>query len=472
MPTWADVVLLPAKLTSPARMMINSLYLPELREMLAEQDEDGLREFCSALHPARTAEFMEGLNASEAWEVLRFTDGSTRAEIFGYLDHSRQVEIIEESDRQAIGQLIADLPPDDRVDLLNDVQAEIVEQLMALVPVEERRDIQRLGSYAEETAGALMTTEFACLPETLNAREALEELGRQSEELETIYYLYIVDDEQHLRGIVSARDLVSNLSRANVPIGEIMERDLVTVEADDDQEAVADRVAKYDLMAIPVVDHEHHLLGIITHDDVIDVMLEEATEDAHRISAVEPLDAGYLQTHWLTLSAHRAPWLVILAVAALLTAATLSSHGKTLDQVAWLVMFLPLVISCGGNTGSQSATLIITALTRGDVKITDWWRIVWRELLMGLCLGGILALVGYVAAVIFWDISYGEALVVPITLILVSVCGTMLGSLFPLLFRRLGLDPALMSNPLVSGIIDILGIVIYMRVAIALLPQL
>ena len=453
--------------------MINVLYLPELHEMLAETDAASLRDFCEALHPARTAEFMEGLSAADAWQVLRFTDAVTRAEIFRYFDLDKKIAIIESSDRAEIGSLIADLPPDDRVDLLDDIEPAIVDELMALVPQEERRDIQRLGAYDEETAGGLMTTEFACLPELLNAREALEELGRQAEQLETIYYIYIVDDERHLRGTVSARQLVSNLGKPDVPIGELMERDLVTVDADEDQEAVADRVAHYNLLAIPVVDHEHHILGIITHDDVIDVVREEATEDALRAAAVEPLETGYLDTHLFTLTWHRCIWLVILCVGALLTAFALRSYDADLKTLTWLVLFIPLVISCGGNTGNQSATLIITSLTSGNIKLEDWWRVVWRELLMGIYLGAMLAVIGYAAAyILIDDITIREALVVPITLLAVVMCGAMLGGLLPLLFRRLGLDPAMMSSPFIAGIIDIVGIVIYMTVARVMLPHL
>ncbi len=441
--------------------------------MLAENNTVGLREFCGALHPARTAEFMDGLSPADAWRVLRCADLVTRTEVYGFFDLEKQIAIVETSDRAEIGRLIADLPPDDRVDLLREVEPTVVEELMALVPLEERRDIQCLGSYAEETAGGLMTTEFASLPETLNACEALEELGRQAENLETIYYIYIVDDEEHLRGTVSARQLVSHLSKPDVTIGQFMERDLVTVHDNDDQEAVADRVARYDLLAIPVVDHEHHILGIITHDDVIDIVREEAVEDALRIAAVEPFEAGYLDTHLMTLTWHRAIWLVILCVGAVLTAFALESYDEELHTVKWLILFLPLVISCGGNVGNQSATLIITSLTSGNITLGDWWRVVWRELLMGICLGGLLALIGYAAAYVLIDgFVWFDAIVLPITLLAVVVCGALLGALLPLLFRRLGLDPAMMSSPFIAGIIDIVGIIIYMTVARAVLPQL
>ncbi|OHB67816.1 MAG: magnesium transporter [Planctomycetes bacterium RBG_13_63_9] len=458
--------------------MTNTLYLPELREMLAENDAASLTEFCTALHPARTAEFMEGLTAKEAWGVLQHADVPLQVEVFGYFDEVKQIELIETLDRAEIAKFIGHLPPDDRVDLLAEVRPWIVEELMPLISSDERRDIQRLSAYPEGTAGAVMTTQFARLSEDLKVGQALREIGQQAEELETIYYIYVVDEEDHLRGLVSARQLVSAMGKPDVLIGDLMERDLVTVHVAEDQEEVADKVAHYDLLAIPVVDDEHHMLGIITHDDVIDVVREEATEDAHRIAAVEPLSEGYLQTHLFTLTWKRGLWLTILFFGAMLTALALREYQSELTDHIWLALFIPMVISTGGNTGNQSATLIITALSTGDVKLADWWRVVRRELMMGLLLGSFLAVIGYCCAL---AISYFcrllpdpsrifvNASVVPITLVLVILCSTMLGSVLPLLFRRLGLDPAMMSNPFVAGLIDVLGIVIYMQVALAVL---
>jgi magnesium transporter len=450
--------------------MINTLYLPELREMLAEGDVAGLREFSEAVHPARVAEFMEGLTVDEAWQVLQHAEPATRVEIFGYFEEPRQVELVETCGPLEISQLIADMPSDDRVDLLDEVDDAIVEQVLPLMPAAERRDILRLREYPEGTAGSVMTTEVAKLPESLSVREALEEIGRQSQELETIYYIYIVDSNNHLRGLVSARQLVAHLGKPPARVSDLMVRDLVTVLAHDDQEAVAAKVANYDFLAIPVVDDEQHLLGIITHDDVIDVLLEEAEEDAYRAGAIDPLQDSYLGTHWFTLARKRALWLFILSIAALLTVVALQNYEQDLEQVTWLALFIPLIISCGGNTGGQSATLVITSLTSGDLKIADWWRVVHREFVMGLSLGAFLSALGYVFALVLikGPTSY-EKLVVPITLMLVVMCATLCGGILPLIFRRLGLDPALMSNPFVAGIIDVAGIVIYMWVAAAML---
>jgi len=457
--------------------MINTLYLPELREMLATDSADELREFCVALHPARTAEFMEGLTAPEAWTVLQHADLPTRAEIFRYFEEGRQVEIVETQDRADIAALIAQLPPDDRVDVLKEVDPAVVNDLMPLLPVDERRDILRLRAYPEGTAGSVMTTEAAKLSEKLTVGEALEEIRHQAEELETIYYLYVVDEHDHLRGLVSARQLVSSMAKLDMPLSQLMETEIIHVNATDDQEEVANTVARYDLLAIPVVDREHRMLGIITYDDVMDVVREEATEDAHRIAAVSPLDESYLDTHLFTLSWKRGIWLLILFFGALLTALALNQYDERLEHWPWLVLFIPLVISSGGNTGSQSATLIITALTTGDVALRDSLRVVLRELLMGAILGGALGLCGFLAA--FCIVTVGDfapldplraAVVIFTTLLLVAVCGTLSGSLLPLIFKSLGLDPALMSSPFVAGIIDIAGIVIYLNVAMALLP--
>ncbi len=450
--------------------MINTLYLPELREMLASDNVVELREFCTALHPARTAEFMEGLEAEESWRVLQYADEDSRVQIFIYLTPERQVEICESQDRDAIARLISKLASDDRVDLMQRLSHEIQGDLLSRIPAAERREIQRLSQYPEGTAGAMMSINVVRLSESLTVREALDELSRQAEQFETIYYLYVVDAEQHLRGVVSTRQLVSAMRHPNTPMSELMETKMVTVEAMEDQEVVANRVARLDLLAIPVVDHEHHMLGIITHDDVIDVVQREASEDVQRIGAVEPLRDSYLGTHWLIMSWKRGIWLCILFFCGLLTAVALQGYGSQLAKWSWLIPFLPLIISSGGNSGSQSSTLVITALTRGHITRKDWLRVAYRELFVGGLLGLFLGTLGLIVAQLFGN-SPGplEAMVVPITLTLVVTAGTLIGSMLPLLFHRLGFDPALMSNPFVAGISDVLGIMIYMNIALLIL---
>lgn len=447
---------------------MNTLFLPELREMLNENLTDELREFCTALHPARTAEFMEGLDNEETWRVLQHAQPQLQAEIFQYFDWDKQVELLATQEEKQVAVLVTQLPADDAVDLLQKVSEERVDEILALVPATDRRDIRRLQTFAEGTAGALMTTEAACLSEGLTVKQALDQLSRQAERLETIYYIYVTDDTNHLRGVVSTRLLVSAIGRPETKVADLMKNDLVTVNVKDDQEQVAQKVAFYNLLAIPVVDDHFHMLGIITHDDVIDVVREEATEDVQRIAAVEPLSDSYMRTPIATLSWKRGIWLTILFFAGLSTAFALKSYQIELEKYEWLVFFLPLIISSGGNSGSQSSTLIITALTTKDITNRDWFAILRREIIMGLILGGFMGTIGFGCAVAFAPTVYAS-MVIPITVLCVVVCGTCMGSMLPLMFQRLGLDPALMSNPFVAGLSDILGILIYINVALLIL---
>ncbi len=444
--------------------MINTLFLPELREMLAEGNAADLREFCTALHPARTAEFMEGLENHEAWQVLQFAEPALRAEIFGHLQYERQLEMLEAEADGQVAELVSHISADDAVDLLAELPDERVEQILALVPASDRRDIRRLQTFPEGTAGSIMTTEAACLDERLTVRQALEQLSHQAERLETIYYIYVVDETNHLRGVLSTRMLVSSFGKQDRTIAELMDTDVMTVNADDDQGHVARIVAKYDLLAIPVVDANRHMLGIITHDDVMDVVLEEATEDVQRIAAVEPLKDSYARTPILTLTWKRGMWLGILFFAGLLTALALRHYEPELSQFAWLVWFIPLVIGSGGNSGAQSSTLIIAAMATGDVAVSDWLKIVVRELATGCLLGIFLGLLSCGPALALAP-SPLTSLIVPITILLVVLCGTLTGSVLPLVFQQLGWEPALMSNPFVAGINDILGIVVYINIA-------
>jgi len=436
--------------------------------MLADRNERELMEFCTALHPARTAEFIEGLTAEESWQVIQYADPPLRAEIFNYLDVDRQIDILMHEDEKLISILLAHLPADDVVDLLHELPETRSEDLLALVPAKARRDIRRLQTFPEGTAGSVMTTEAACLDERLTVREALEALGREAENLEIVYYIYVVDETNHLRGVVSTRRLVSAIGRQETRLSDLMETDLVSVHALDSQEEAVEKVAHYNLLAIPVLDDRGHMLGIITHDDVIDMVREVATEGAQRIAAVQPLRDGYLRMNLLTLGYKRLIWLTILFFAELITAFVLSYYDGELTKYIWLVWFIPLIISSGGNSGSQTATLIITALATDDVSLKDWARIIRREVASGLMLGGFLAIIGWLCALLMAP-SYKDALVIPITILTVVICGTLSGSILPLIFKRIGWDPALMSNPFVAGIIDILGIVIYMSVAKMLL---
>jgi len=451
--------------------MTNTLYLPELREMLAENNSAEMHEFCIALHAARTAEFMEGLTPSEAWAVLHHADDGTRAEIFSYFDREKQIEIIETGERAQIGRLIADLPPDDRVDILKQVRSETVDELLPFIPPSDRRDILRLQAYAEGTAGAMMTTDYARIEEGLTVREALESIDRQAEGLETIYYVYIVDDHEHLRGLVSARQLLSAIGKPAMKVDDLMERDLVTVQAGDDQEQVANQVARYDLHAIPVVDNEHRMLGIITHDDVIDVVSAEATEDVYRMAAVEPIVEHYLELSVRTIWWKRSVWLAWLFLVEMLTLTVLEGFETSIKQIVALTFFVPLCIATGGNSGAQAATLITRAIALGQIGPSDWWRVIRHEVAVGLALGATLGCMGFVAGYLTRADSLGDAnprlfaLVISQAVMAICMWGTLVGSILPLVFRRFGIDPAYASSPFVATFVDVTGILILFGLA-------
>ncbi|HMO14336.1 MAG TPA: magnesium transporter [Pirellulaceae bacterium] len=452
--------------------MINTLYLPEIREALAEGNETELREFVHALHPSRTAEFMEGLTAHEAWEVLKYAELELRAEIFSYFDLDHQIDILTTQDHTDVAELLNELPADDRVDLLSELEEGLTTQILSHFPASDRRATVRLSQYPEGTAGAMMTTEVALVQEQWTVKQTLDELSSRADAFETIYYLFVVDDANRLRGVVSARQLLSAMRTPSKLIADLMERDVVAVRVSDDQETVAEQVADLDLLAIPVVDDERRMLGIITHDDVIDAVREEAVKDAHRSAAIQPLEESYLRTHLLTLSWKRGMWLSVLFAGAIFTTFLLERFEDQLKTWSWMIAFIPILISSGGNSGNQSATLVITALSSGHVSLGDWARVLWRELKMGLILGLMLGLLGFGLATIVGSVpDIYSALVLPITLIFVVLAGTMIGSTLPLIFKRIGWDPALMSNPLVASLMDFVGLSIYLIVAIVMLSS-
>jgi magnesium transporter len=441
----------------------NPILIPELRVMLAEGDTAGLREVAAELHPATVAEFSAGLDDRELWQMLESVPVEQQAEIFPYYPMARQIELVKAGDRAHLGPLIEWMAPDNRDDLLRELDPELVEEILPLVAKAERHDIRMLLSCPEGSAGSLMTTEYASLPADITAGEAITRLRSQAPNSESIYYIYVLDAERRLLGFVSLRDLI--LAKPMALVADLMQRDPISVRVEEPRERVVEKLARFDFIAIPVVDDRNRLVGIVTHDDVLDAVRQEATDDAQRIAAIQPLGESYLEAALISMTWKRGVWLAILFATAAVTAMVLA---KWQSPHAWLVAFIPLVIASGGNSGNQSATLVITALSTGDCRLTDWPRILRRELVLGLLLGGLLAIPGYLLALAYAP-SAAAAIVIPLTILGVVLMGTLVGSALPLLFRSLGLDPALMSNPFVSAIVDIVGIVLYMSVAIVLL---
>jgi len=427
--------------------------------MLAEHDEQGLREFCDALIPAVAAEVLEGLEPKQTWEVLSYSPPKLQAEIFAYFSLPVQVAMVDSIEPERLSRVIEEMSADDRVDLLERMDPEHVDRLLRYVAQAERADIRKLLSYPEYSAGSIMTTEYASLPSDITVHEALERLRLQAPTRETIYYIYIIDEVRHLIGFLTLRQLIQ--AKPSDRVSDIMQKEVISVRVDDDQELVANEIARYSFLAIPVVDHQNRLVGIVTHDDAAEVLQEEATEDAYLAGGVHPLDDGYLNTPFFALTWNRGIWLVILLGAASLTAQVMQFFEQD-ASTAWMVLFLPMVLASGGNAGSQSATLVIRALALDETEGKVRW-IAWRECRIGLLQGMVLAALSLPVARMM--VGLQPALVVSLTIWLVVTSGTLAGAMLPLALKRLGMDPALMSNPLIAALSDMLGVVVYFNMA-------
>src|SRR5262245_25178427 len=378
--------------------MAHPLFGPELLQLREENDTAGMKVFCETLHPATVAEALtEALEPEEVWRVLQHTDIKSQAAIFEYFPIDWQVKMVEGIGRLHMARLIEQMSHDDRAELLRRLPEPMVEQLLRLVDEADRRDIASLVKYEENSAGALMTTDYAWLPANITVSEALDRLRLQAPDRETIYYVYVLDDQRKLLGMVSLRDLI--LAPRQALIRDIMQKEIVTARADDDREQVAQQMARYDFLAMPVVDGEGRLVGIVTYDDAIDVVVKEATEDAQRMGGVGVMGENYLEANFLTVWRKRAVWLACLFGAELFTFTALTHFEDAIKAVVVLSLFIPLCISTGGNSGSQAATLITRSMALGHVSTRDWWRVLRHELAMGLVLGATLGIIGFVRAV-------------------------------------------------------------------------
>jgi len=365
--------------------------------MLEKDDKEAMQAFCENLHPATVAESLSGdFEVNEVWRFLSNTKIANQASIFAYFPLDWQIRMVEGGGRQHMAHLIEEMSHDDRAELLRNLDPKVTESLLRLVDEADRRDIARLVTYPENSAGALMTTDYAWLPANITVEDALERLRLQAPDSETIYYVYVVDDQRRILGVVSLRDLI--LASRRAALMDVMDRDLVRVRVTDDREKVAQDMAHYDLLALPVVDAEDRLVGIVTYDDAMDVVVSEATEDAYMMGAVAPMEENYLEAKFSVLWRKRAMWLSCLFLAELFTFSALAYFEDAIAQVVVLSLFVPLCISTGGNSGSQAATLITRAMALGQVTSRDWFRVMRHEIAMGLVLGLTLGIIGFVRA--------------------------------------------------------------------------
>jgi magnesium transporter len=451
--------------------MIGTLIQVDLEELIQQQEWDELRRAVAALTDQDVAELLIDLPPEDEGIIFRLLPRDRAAEVFSYLPVDRQEELIQSLSLEQTRDLLNAMSPDDRVNLLDELPAEVTKRLLDSLAPEALRATRQLLGYPPHTAGHFMTPNYVALRSEMTVAEAMEHIRRSPRTTETLAVVYVVDP----RGVV-VRDLrLASLVRAepSALVGDIVDRPLVTIPARADREEVVRAFEKYDRIALPVTDEQGRMLGIITVDDVLDVARMEATEDIHKIGGMQAVETSYLQTGFFTLLRKRGGWLAVLFLCGMITTSAMGYFEGVIAQAVVLALFLPLIISSGGNSGSQAATLVIRALALSELTLADWWRVIYREVGMGAALGVGLGVIGFLRVALFQELGwadYGDhavrlGLTVLASVVGVVMFGTLTGSLLPFLLRAMRLDPALSSGPFVATLVDISGLVIYFSIA-------
>jgi len=456
-------------------MRLAKLLGPDLAQTLA-QDPDELREALDAFHTEDIAELLEDLPQAEAIALFKAVPRDLAAAVLAHMPEEERARILQLLGAADAAQVITEMAPDDRADAIQDLPSPMAEMILSHIAETEpqmAQDLRELASYPEDSAGGLMTTEYISLAPNTKAWQAIESVrqyGRQGK-AETVYYAYVVAFGGKLVGVVSLRELI--LCDPGVALEDMMSENVVSVQPELHQEEVAHTFSKYAFSALPVVDAQGRMLGLVTVDDVIDVVIEEATEDLQMMGAVQPIEDAYFATDFWTFIKKRAPWLIVLFAGELLTANVMHSYAHELSVLVELVIFIPLINSCGGNAGSQSSSLIIRAMAVGEVKPSDWTRILVREAGIGIVLGLTLGVVGFVRAYFTQaDQALRMAVAVSISVLSVVTTGALVGSLLPLAIKRVGLDPAVSSTPFIASLVDVLGLLVYFSISRVIFAQL
>jgi magnesium transporter len=458
-------------LLSENQIPLQTISRNELRQLVRTQlqpllEEGNLQDAKSLLVPVQPVDIADAIaQLPEAMQAIAFRllPKDEAIEVYEYLDSSVQESLIEKFKQQEVLDIVDKMSPDDRARLFDELPAKVVRRLVEQISPPERAATAQLLGYEADTAGRLMTPEYISLTETLTVGETLERIRSLANASEVIYYLYVTDGARHLSGIVSLRDLVT--AQPQQRLGEIMTRDVVYVHTDTDQEEVARLIQRYDFLAVPVVDREQRLVGIVTVDDVIDILERETTEDIYALGGgVESGGDNYFQTNLFIVARKRVVWLFVLLLTNTVTGSIIRSQEDILQQVVTLAAFIPLLTGTGGNVGAQSSTVIIRGLNTDDIRDLGVVQVVFREALAGALLGTILGTVATVWAYLLQG-NFLVALAVGASLVAIAVLASVAGSALPFLFRSFGFDPALMSAPFITTAVDVLGVLIYFNIA-------
>ncbi len=454
--------------------MLEKLARPEVLELIEMGDRDTLADFLNRWVPPDLAGLISTLGHEPQRFVLESLSPALAALTFVYLDLRSQERLLKDLSRERAAKILDDMAPDDRTALLEEFPNELRDRYLGQMSPEARAIASRLLEYPEDTIGRLMTPDYLAIHTDWTIKRVLDHVRTHGKKSETLGVLYVVDAEGKLIDDISMGKFL--LAPLHAHVHELMNSKFVGLKVTDDKRTAVEVFRKYDRTALPVVDVEGHLVGIVTIDDVLDVAEEEATREMQQFGGVEALDAPYIATPFFELVRKRASWLVVLFIGEMLTATAMGFFEREIEKAVVLALFVPLIISSGGNSGSQAATLIIRALALGEVKLRDWWRVMRRELASGLMLGVILGTIGFIRIAAWSAFSkiYGPhwflvALTVGFSLIGIVLWGTLSGAMLPFLLRKLGFDPAASSAPFVATLVDVTGLVIYFSVALVIL---
>ncbi len=450
--------------------MLSQLLRPDYEELIRAKDWNTLRELLVELDPPDRGEILEGLSPQDSALMFRILPRAEAADAFEHLPLELQATLVETLADEQLVRILDEMAPDDRTRLLEELPAEVTRRLVLTLSPEQRKIANQLLGYPEGSAGRSMTPEYVAVRPEMTVPEALAHLRAQARKSETLNVVYVTDARGSLLGDIALASLV--FAPPTGRVSEVERRPLVAIPATARREDVVATFEKYDRVALPVTDTAGHLVGIITVDDVLDVQAEEATEDIQKLGGTEALDAPYLDTDMATMVRKRGGWLAVLLLGEMLTATAMAHYEREIERAVVLALFVPLIISSGGNSGSQATSLIIRALALREVELADWWRVFLRELRTGVVLGLILGAIGFVR-VQFWPsaaVAYGPhytrvALTVAGSLVGVVLFGSVVGSMLPFLLRRAKLDPATASAPFVATLVDVTGLIIYFTVA-------
>ncbi len=455
--------------------MIGTSLLPEIRELIEKRNFSALQRIFNDWLPVDLAELISDLPENEQAILFRLLPKDLATETFEYLDFDSQQNLLTALTKKHVTQILNSMSADDRTALLEELPGTVVQELLKLLSFKEFKIAKTLLAYAEGSVGRLMSPDYLSVKKDWDINQVLDYIRTYGHESETLNVIYVVDDIGKLKGELLARALL--LSPPEKKVSEIIaEEKIITLTASQDQADALEAFKRYDSIALPVVDSNGYLIGVVTVDDMLDVAEEEETEDIQKFGGIEALEEPYIDLPIPQLIKKRAVWLVILFVGEMLTASAMAFFQDEMAKAIVLATFIPLIMSSGGNSGSQAASLIIRSLSLGEITILDWWKVMRRELVSGLALGCILGAIG-VLRVLIWASVLGHlntqwlyiAFTIGLSLIGIVLFGTLTGSMLPLLLKRLGLDPAVSSAPFVATLVDVTGIVIYFSVASLLL---